>query len=141
MNISAKTEYACLAMMELAVRFRSAEPVRIRQIAERHGIPSRFLVQILLQLKNAGLVVSTRGSGGGYQLARDPSKITLADVFQAAEGSTPQEHPVAPDSPYQGVLASVWRDIARQRQQFLASVTLADLVERVSRTPQPMYYI
>src|SRR4029453_18506042 len=56
MTISAKVEYACVAVLELAARYESDEPVRIRDIADAHGIPSRFLVQILLQLKGAGLV-------------------------------------------------------------------------------------
>ncbi len=68
MKFTAKTEYACLAVLELARAFDLGEPVRIRTIADEHGIPSRFLVQILLQLKGAGLVSSTRGAAGGYQL-------------------------------------------------------------------------
>ncbi len=54
MKLSAKSEYACVATLELAAAFGSNEPVRIRKIAEQHGIPARFLVQILLQLKGAG---------------------------------------------------------------------------------------
>ena len=66
MKVSAKTDYACLAMLELAAHYGSKEPLRIRTIADEHGIPSRFLVQILLQLKGAGFVASTRGAAGGY---------------------------------------------------------------------------
>ena len=66
MKVSAKTEYACIAMLELAAQYGSNEPVRIRKIAERHDVPPRFLVQILLQLKGAGLVSSVRGAAGGY---------------------------------------------------------------------------
>ena len=62
MNISAKTEYACIAVLELALNYGSGDPVTIRAIAETHGIPSRFLVQILLQLKGTGIVGSTRGA-------------------------------------------------------------------------------
>jgi DNA-binding IscR family transcriptional regulator len=51
MKLFAKTEYACIAVLELALRHGSGQPVRIREIAETHGIPARFLVQILLQLK------------------------------------------------------------------------------------------
>src|ERR1700741_4926153 len=86
MKVSAKTEYACLAMLELAAHYGSGEPVRIRQIADAHGIPSRFLVQILLQLKGAGFVTSTRGAAGGYQLLKDPTEITLAEVMSVIEG-------------------------------------------------------
>jgi Rrf2 family protein len=89
-NISAKTEYACIAVLELAARQAAenmaAEPVRIRDIADRHGIPSRFLVQILLQLKAAGLVASVRGATGGYRLARAAERISVAQVIGAIEG-------------------------------------------------------
>ena len=64
----------------------SGEPVRVNWIAEQHGIPARFLVQILLQLKSSGIVASTRGAAGGYQLVRDPSQITLAEVMDVMEG-------------------------------------------------------
>src|SRR5215467_8368810 len=86
MKVSAKTEYACLAMLELAAHYGSNEPVRIRTIADEHGIPSRFLVQILLQLKGAGFVASTRGAAGGYQLVKPPEEITLGEVMAVIEG-------------------------------------------------------
>ena len=86
MKLSAKTEYACLAMLELAKEYDSGEPVQLRRIAAEHGIPARFLVQILLQLKGASLVASTRGAAGGYRLARPPQEITLADVIDVMEG-------------------------------------------------------
>src|SRR5881398_2263642 len=90
MIVSAKTEYACIAVLELAARHVSGEPVRIRDIAEAHGIPSRFLVQILLQLKSAGLVHSVRGAAGGYNLAREPEEITLLDVMTVVDAQMGQ---------------------------------------------------
>ena len=81
MLFSAKAEYACVAMLELAARYGDPRPVRLADIADKHGISDRFLVQILLQLKGAGLVDSTRGAAGGYQLARSPDDITLADIL------------------------------------------------------------
>ena len=88
MNRSAKTEYACLAVLELAAKYGAGEPVRVRAIADRQGIPSPFLVQILLQLKSAGVVESTRGSAGGYRLARDPATLSLGEVVAIIEGVT-----------------------------------------------------
>ena len=88
MNISAKTAYACLAIIELASDYGSGKPMQIGVIAKRHGIPPRFLVQILLQMKGAGFVSSTRGASGGYQLIKDPTTITLADVMSVIEGRT-----------------------------------------------------
>ena len=87
MKLSARTEYACLAMLQLAQDYETGEPVQIRRIAEEHGIPARFLVQILLQLKGASLVVSTRGASGGYRLARPPREISLAEVIDVMEGT------------------------------------------------------
>ena len=63
MKISAKTEYACVAMLELASCYDTGGPVQVRKIAERHAVPSRFLVQIMLQLKAAGLVDTLSGPG------------------------------------------------------------------------------
>src|SRR5438270_7819766 len=88
MRISAKAEYACVAMLELAANHADAQPVRIKAIADAQGIPQRFLVQILLQLKTAGLVASVRGASGGYQLAKRPDSITLAAVINAIDDRT-----------------------------------------------------
>ena len=65
MFLSAKAEYACLALLELAVRHGQPKPIRLSEVAEKHGLKKPFLVQILLQLKGAGLVASTRGATGG----------------------------------------------------------------------------
>ena len=85
-KISAKAEYACLAMLALARHGPDDPPVRIREISEAHGIPERYLVQILLQLKGAGLVASTRGAAGGYRLARPATSISLGEVLTAIDG-------------------------------------------------------
>ena len=58
-------------------------PVAIREIADRHGVPGPFLVQILRTLRTAGWVQSVRGSQGGYRLSVDPAKITLLDIAEA----------------------------------------------------------
>ena len=77
MRISAKAEYACAAMLELAASYGEPQPMRIKAIADAQDISARFLVQILLQLKTAGLVASVRGAAGGYQLARSPEAIGI----------------------------------------------------------------
>src|SRR5438552_17237987 len=89
MRVSAKAEYACVAMIELARSYGEPQPVRVKAIADAHGIPQRFLVQILLQLKGAGLVVSLRGAAAGYQLARPPRAIRLADVINLIDRPAP----------------------------------------------------
>src|SRR5438067_3460620 len=101
MKISAKAEYACLAVLALARHGPGATPLRIREISGSYGIPERYLVQILLQLKGAGLVTSTRGASGGYRLARAPDKISLAEVVNLIDRApAPRPAPVAsPRSP------------------------------------------
>jgi Rrf2 family protein len=76
-NLSARTQYACKAVLELALHFDSGQPVQLRKIADSHAIPSRFLVQILQQLKAAGLVASVRGAAGGYRLTKPPCEMSL----------------------------------------------------------------
>lgn len=140
MKVSAKTEYACIAVLELAASHGAGEPVRIRKIADEHGIPSRFLVQILLQLKGAGLVASTRGAAGGYQLAKPPSEITLGQVMAVIEGQEDRltsSANVATASVQ--ALMSAWQEVADVQREMLESITFAELVERAGQGT--MYYI
>jgi Rrf2 family protein len=139
-KVSAKTEYACIAMLELAASYGSGEPVRIRNIAEQHGIPSRFLVQILLQLKGAGLVTSTRGASGGYQLLKPPDEISLASVMAVIEGP-PEEvtTSASPDSSAARALADTWQEIAAVEHEMLESVTVSELLERARRHNENLY--
>lgn len=142
MKISAKTEYACIAMIELAQHHGSGEPVRIRSIADEHGVPSRFLVQILLQLKGAGLVHSTRGAAGGYQLVKPPDEISLAEVMNVIEGpDEPIGTSASADSRAVKVLQSAWQEVADVEREKLHAITFAELVERAHRQTENMYYI
>jgi Rrf2 family protein len=142
MQRSAKTHYASLAILELAIRFASAEPVPIRAIAESQEIPSQFLVQILLRLKHAGLVRSSRGAGGGYQLALPPDEITLAAVVRAVEGDRALQPQVPrPENPVAAVLCDAWRAIACRERQMLESTTFATLAARARQPAPAMYYI
>jgi Rrf2 family protein len=140
MRLSAKTEYACLAMLQLAEEFARGEPLQIRRIADLHGIPSRFLVQILLQLKGAGLVASTRGASGGYRLARSPGEITLAEVIEVMEGDARPETNAAKNTPLVVSLLQFCRDLDEVQRDRLADTTLADLVEQAAQR-EPMWYI
>ena len=129
MKISAKAEYACLAILALATHSDSA-PLRIRQIAEAHHIPERYLVQILLQLKGAGLVHSTRGAAGGYRLARAPAEISLAEVLKAIDG--PGDPPREAQGPAGRALASVWELIRAAELSVLDRTSIAQLAERTT---------
>ncbi len=137
MKVSAKTEYACIAILELASRYGAGEPVRSREIAERHGVPHRFLVQILLQLKAAGLVSSRRGVTGGYRLTRPPGEVSLGQVMSAIEGSSSRTHRkstnASPDSPAVKVLMRAWQDVDARVGEILSGITFAELVGRAKK--------
>jgi Rrf2 family cysteine metabolism transcriptional repressor len=144
MRVSAKTEYACIAMLELASQYQSGEPVQIRRIAERHDAPPRFLVQILLQLKGAGLVTSVRGAAGGYQLLIPPEDVSLGRVMEVIDGrfeEKNQEGAGASDSPIVRVLSQTWREAAAAERKMLEGITLADLLERAKTHGEQMYHI
>ena len=144
MKVSAKTEYACIAMLELASQYGSSEPVRIRKIAERHDVPPRFLVQILLQLKGAGLVASVRGAAGGYHLIKPPHEVSLGQVMEVIEGYTEengQTSSASPDSPLVRVLLGAWKEVTEMQRQMLGGITLADLLERAKEQDEQMYHI
>lgn len=133
MLFSAKAEYACLSMLELAAQYGDPRPVRLADIADKHGIPQRFLVQILLQLKGAGLIASTRGAAGGYQLARSPREISLADILGVVDrtDAPTAKKPRNPGEPSSlaSTLHNVWEEIVKARQDILTRTTLSDLVD------------
>jgi Rrf2 family protein len=143
MKLSAKAEYACLAVLELALRHDQPEPARLVDIATPNSIPERFLVQILLQLKGAGFVSSVRGASGGYRLALEPREISVWDVIQSVEG------PIAPPvtghetsaTPGCHVLRDVWHETNRIEQEHLQQIDFAELADRARAQNANMYYI
>jgi Rrf2 family cysteine metabolism transcriptional repressor len=133
MKISAKSEYACLAVLALAQFGRGTAPVRIRDIAEKYCIPERYLVQILLQLKGAGLVVSTRGATGGYRLAREAEAISLGAILAAIDPPGAERDDSGAESRSSAaVLESVWADVRAAERAVLEQTTIAQLAERCS---------
>ena len=140
MNLSARTEYACLAMLQLAQEYDSGEPVQIRRIADEHAIPARFLVQILLQLKGASLVVSTRGAAGGYRLARAPREITIAEVIEVMEGNERAETSAGKKTPLVSALLQLCRELGDAQRDRLDDTSLADIVDGAVQR-EPMWYI
>ncbi|MFH0894199.1 MAG: Rrf2 family transcriptional regulator [Bacteroidota bacterium] len=86
MKLSKKSEYACLAMIDLTEHY-DAECVKIFDISVRKSIPKKFLEQILIVLKNAGYVKSKKGADGGYKLNKDPREIMLAEVIRLMDGA------------------------------------------------------
>ena len=86
MKISRKVEYACRVLTQLAHSHGSRKMPHIEELADIESVPANYLVQILNELRNAGLIQSRRGKQGGYILARPPSEITIADIIRAIDG-------------------------------------------------------
>jgi Rrf2 family protein len=142
MRVFAKAEYACIAMLELALHYADKTPVRIKTIADAHGIPQGFLVHILLQLKNAGLVESVRGAAGGYLLARPPEEISIADVIRTLDSPDPRLDSVAPaESAAVRAVRSVWREAQAEEQRVFERLDLAELLRRAQGTNELTYQI
>jgi Rrf2 family protein len=144
MRVSAKAEYACIAMVHLALHYRDPIPVRIKAIADAHGIPQRFLVQILLQLKTAGLVASVRGASGGYQIAKSPDKISLAEVINSVVDRSQTQRSDLIASPSSGAVRavrSIWEELQEEEQRTLEHLTLAELTRRAHEKSELSYQI
>ena len=140
MQLPVKVHYATLAMLALAEKFESKEPLPARVIAAEHSIPTQFLGQILQQLRAAGLITSTRGASGGFLLEKSPGMIAVSDVVGAVcPGASA---PVAFDdvSPLAPAVCEVWDSLRSKQREMLSSVTLSDLLQR-SRLASPMFYI
>ena|GEM_PF-135183 len=138
--MSTRGDYACRALLSLALHGATETPTSVRDVADRTGLPQPYLEQILLALKGAGLVRSKRGVGGGYVLARDPATITLAQVVSAVDGpivagdfGAPHENGAC-DHEGQCVLLSIWAEVGATMRAHLQSFTLADMVERARGT-------
>ena len=146
MELSCKSEYAILALLELATHYQKEEPLQIRQIAAKQNIPDRYLEQLLATLRRGGLVKSQRGSKGGYFLTREPWKITLFDVFVCVEGldklQNSEEDSKAKTSD-SVVVEDIWEEARQAANLVLQKYTLLDLCEK--RDSQKhldiMYYI
>jgi Rrf2 family transcriptional regulator, cysteine metabolism repressor len=144
MRLSAKAQYGCVAMVDLASKYMDPNPVHLKDIAEKHGISQSFLVQILLQLKSAGLVESTRGQSGGYLLCKRPSEISLADIVHAID-QPPAPAPAALSGLYSTnvvrVLSDVMLDGQEREQRHMAEISLHDLARQAQERNELSYQI
>ncbi|MFZ0060200.1 MAG: Rrf2 family transcriptional regulator [Acidimicrobiales bacterium] len=136
MRVSTRGDYACRALLSLALRDDGVTPTSVRDIAERTGLPQPYLEQILLALKGAGLVRSKRGVGGGYVLARSADTITLGAIVSAVDGpiaigdfGLPHENGAC-DHEGQCVLLDLWADVSEHMRRHLDSYLLSDMVDR-----------
>jgi Rrf2 family protein len=144
-ELSCKSEYALLALLELTSHYNEGEPLQIRQIAAKQNIPDRYLEQLLATLRRCGLVRSQRGAKGGYFLAREPWKITLLEVVSCLEGldRQPNEIDSTPKTVESAVVRELWQEGIKAAHSVLQKYTLKDLCEKRDawRQLDVMYYI
>lgn len=130
MRISARADYAVRALTELAAR--GSEAVTAESISRAQGVPLKFLLGILGELRRAGLVRSQRGPSGGYLLDRAPGDITIADVMRAVDGPLASVQDAKPeDVSYPGPAAKlqdVWIAVRASLRQVLEEVTIGHLL-------------
>jgi Rrf2 family protein len=129
-RISARADYAVRALTELAAR--GSEAVTAESISRAQGVPLKFLLGILGELRRAGLVRSQRGPSGGYLLDRPPGDITIADVMRAVDGPLASVQDAKPeDVSYPGPAAKlqdVWIAVRASLRQVLEEVTIGHLL-------------
>jgi Rrf2 family protein len=132
-RVSAKADYAVRAALELAAA-DGVRPLKRDQISAAQGIPSKFLETIMLELKHAGIVKSTRGAEGGYALARPAEDISVADVIRAVDGPLANVRGERVESvQYEGAAASlrdIWVAVRASLRRVLESTSLQDVVDR-----------
>ena len=153
MSISAKGEYAVMALLDLAVAYPDGGPVKASDIAARQGISRKYIEQILLIYKGKGFIGSKSGRDGGYFLVKSPLEITIADALRVVEG------PLAPvrcvsvtayskcsrNAETTCALRTVWKEARDAMVGVLEKMTLEDLARRArdmaAADGDPMYYI
>lgn len=132
MRISAKTDYAIRAAVEMAATTGDGALVKAEAVAAAQEIPLRFLLSILNELRHAGIVDSRRGADGGYRLSRPAAEITLADVIRAIDGPLANVAGIRPEalelSGSAASLRDVWISLRSNIRAVLERVTLADVV-------------
>jgi Rrf2 family protein len=131
-KVSAKSDYAVRALLELAQASEGDGPVKGERLAQGQEIPLKFLENILIDLRHAGIVRSQRGAEGGYWLARGPDEIYLGEVIRAVDGPLASVRGEAPeDLDYDGAaenLQTVWIAVRASLRAVVDELTLADVV-------------
>jgi Rrf2 family protein len=138
MRITYKGDYALKTILDLAIHYGNS-PVTIHDLAKRADIPTKFLEQILLELKRGGFVESRRGKIGGYLLAKPPSQIKLGDIIRYIDG--PIEPIMCVDGKYKGcndmyrcAFRDIWAKVTASTSNIIDQVTFEDLAKRMKRS-------
>jgi len=146
MKLSTKCRYGVRAMLEIGRQYRGGGgPVKRKDIAQIQGISHAYLENILISLKAAKFIRTTRGANGGFILEREPSEITMLQLVTALEGSiTPVEcldNTDCCEKTSRCVARRVWKKLQDAQVAALSSITLQDLLDMEKETAEPTYTI
>ena len=143
MALSAKTQYGIVSLIELAAIYEQGGVLQVAEIANRQGIPDRYLEQMLTSLRRARILRSIRGPRGGYQLARPPAEILLQDVVTTLEGEPAPRSSAERSSAEFDVLSQLEERLDSARLHILSGTSLNDLLEERDQLvqAQAMYFI
>jgi Rrf2 family protein len=146
MKLSTRSRYGTRFMIELAMHYGEG-PIDLKDIAHRQDMPEKYLGNLILPLKTAGLIHSTRGAHGGYALSRPPASINMSDILGALEGSLsladcvddPRTCPRSGGCPSR----DVWLALSEKMVETLKSMSLKELAERENskNRTESVYYI
>lgn len=137
MKLSVKVDYACRVLAQLAKYHGTDELAHIEQMAAIEAVPANYLVQILSELRNGGLITSRRGKQGGYALARPPRDITLYDIVKLIEGDLLELNGSGEGHSGRRV-NQIWREVRAALEATCKSYTLDKFA---AKGTDEMYYI
>lgn len=138
MKISAESDYACRALLELALNWPDRKLVQVSVIAKKQNIPIKYLEQILIELKNIGMVESVRGKQGGYRLVKEPRKISLGEVMRKTRGPLLQIADAAEKR--EAVFTPIWKETEEAIAKVLDKINFEDIANKVKSTEGAMVY-
>ena len=138
MRISARCDYACKAILELALHWPSREPMHVEEISKNQGIPIKYLVQILIQLKRLGFVESTRGKQGGYVLVKEPKFIKFGNIIREICGPL---LPLAKSAAKkESIFVNIWKEVESAMAEILDKVTFDDVLNKAKGKEKTIFY-
>jgi len=144
MKLSTRTTYTMLAILELAEHFGKG-PLQTKVIAKHQDIPVKYLEQLMVILKSAGLIKSLRGSKGGYILAQPPEMIKLSEVFDVLEGPVITVECIMNESSCARaadcMARPIWSQVHWAVTNILRSMTLQDALDKAKKGQETDYQI
>ncbi len=136
MRLTTRGRYAVTAMLDLALQ-TNGQPVPLSEIAQRQSISVAYLEQLFAKLKRRGLVISLRGSNGGYRLARAADQIAVLDVIEAVNESVDTRRCEGQGNCHHGSMClthELWHDLSEQISGYLRQMTLSEVIARRGRS-------